>query len=126
RYAVSIQHLIAQFAGPGLIQRYHRGEQKGHPDQASRDMARFFCRGIKRKTEDHDHKKREKQHRVYGIFGSPLQTQIFGERVAGVLEGTHCAPLDSAAGVVSSRLRFEICPAAIQTNSTATRSSRAA
>src|SRR3954468_21099090 len=39
---VSVKHLVANFARPSLIQRYHRSEQKCHPNQSSSDAARFL------------------------------------------------------------------------------------
>ena len=133
RNPISVKHLIAQLAGPGLIERHHSGEKKGYPNQSAGDLARFFSVGIEREAENHDHQQGKKQHGVDRVFRSPLQAQVFGQR----RQGNACA---DAAGLAlrfgrnvlsdhlvssgrSSLVRRTICPASIQTNSSVASSS---
>ena len=136
RNPISVEHLIAQLARPGLIKRHHRGKKKCHPNQSAGDLARFFGVGIERKTEDHDHQQRKKQHGVDRVFRSPLQAQVFGQRGPGdafadaadwlIGSRSGCSLMRSfefSSIGCSSRVRRVICPASIQTNSSAAPSS---
>src|SRR5258706_5261444 len=122
RDSIGIEHLIAQFARPGLVQRNHRGEQKSHPNQAADNVPRFFGQGVERKDEDHHHQQREEQHGVERILGAPLQADVFGQRgKRDRPERSHDSPTRERLGV-----RSMICPACIHTNSSATPSSSTA
>ena len=102
RYAVSVEHLVANLPRPGLVERHHRREQECHPDQAARDLPRFFGARIKRKTEHDHHQQRKKQHGVDGVLRPPLQAKVFEQRGAGDAGGRGHFAVSSALSPNSS------------------------
>src|ERR1019366_4527564 len=138
RDAVGVEHLVANLARPGLVERHHRREQERHPYQAAGDLARFFGARIERKTEHDHHQQRKKQHGVDGVLRSPLQAEVLEQRGAGDAGGgghlnfspvkfppAKSPPARSPrlSGRFSSRVRPTILPDSIQTNSSAAPSS---
>ena len=79
RHALRIQHLVTQFARPGLIERGHGSEQGRDAKDAPGNLARDRSRGIEGQAEKHHHQQREEEHAVDGVFRSPLQAQVFGQ-----------------------------------------------
>ena len=78
-HALRIQHLVAKFARPRLVQRGDGSEQGSHTEDSTGNLPRNRLRRIEGQAEEHDHQQREEEHGVDRVFGSPLDTQVLGE-----------------------------------------------
>ena len=117
RNPVGIEHLIAHFPCPGLVQGHDCREQKRHPNQSAGNSSRFFRSRIEREAEDHHHQQREKQHGVDGVLRSPLQAKVFGQSRSR--DDSETVLMVSPIVAARSEVRLTICPASIHTNSSA-------
>ena len=78
-HALRVEHLMADFAGPGLVEGADRGEHGGHAEHAAGNVAGECAAGIEGQREEDDHEQREEEHGVDGFFGAPLDAQVLGE-----------------------------------------------
>ena len=79
RHALRVEHLMADFARPGLVERADRGEHGGHAEHAAGDLAGEGAARIEGDGEEHDDEQREEEHGVDGVERAPLDAQILGE-----------------------------------------------
>ncbi len=70
---------MADFAGPGLVERADRGEHGGHAEDAAGDLAGEFAAGVEGDGEEHDDEQGEEEHGVDGVEGAPLDAEVFDE-----------------------------------------------
>ena len=71
-HTLRVHDLVADFAGPGLIERADRGEHGGHAENAACDLLRKGAAGIERDGEEHHDQAREEEHGDHGVEGAPL------------------------------------------------------
>ena len=93
REAVGVENVVAQLAGPRLIERGHGGEEQADPEQAAGDLAGDggIGGGIEREREDDHDQQREEEHAVDGVFGAPLEAEVFAQMGEDVAERSSCA-----------------------------------
>ena len=78
-HALRVHNLMADFAGPGLIESADRGEHGGHAEDSAGDLLRECAAGIEGDGEEHDDEAGEENHGDHGVEGAPLDAEIFGE-----------------------------------------------
>jgi hypothetical protein len=78
-HALRIHDLVADFAGPGLIEGGDGSEHGGHAEDAAGDLLRECAAGIEGDGEEHDDEAGKENHGDHGVEGAPLDAEIFGE-----------------------------------------------
>ena len=78
-HALGVEDLMADFAGPGLIEGADRGEHGGHAEDAAGDFAGECAAGVEGDGEEDDDQQGEEEHGVDGFAGAPLDAEVFDE-----------------------------------------------
>ena len=91
-HALGFEDLVAQLAGPGLVEGGDGGEEESDPEDATGDLAGDggVAGGIEGEAEDDDDQEGEEEHPVDGVTGAPLQAEVFAEMVEDVVESSSC------------------------------------
>ena len=78
-HALRVHDLMADFAGPGLIESGDGSEHGGDAENAAGDLLGECATGIEGDGEEHDDEAGKENHGDHGVEGAPLDTEIFGE-----------------------------------------------
>jgi len=90
-HAVGFENLIAELAGPGLVEGGDGGEEEGDPEDAAGDLAGGggVAGGVECDGEDDNDEEGEEEHAVDGVARAPFEAKVFAEVVEDVANVFH-------------------------------------
>jgi len=94
-HAQGVDDLMADFAGPGLIESRNAGEERGYAEDSAGNFAGGGGGGVEGHAEEDDDEQGEEEHGVDGFSGAPLDAEVFAkvgadEREPAPVTGTGC------------------------------------
>ena len=78
-HALGVEDLVANFASPCLVESADGGEHGGYAEDTAGDGAGEGPLRIKGHGEEHDDEQGKEEHGVDGVFGTPLNAEVFDE-----------------------------------------------
>jgi hypothetical protein len=76
-HALGVEDLMADFAGPGLVEGADGGEHGGYTEDSAGDFAGECAAGVKGYGEKDYDEQGEEKHGVYGFAGTPFYAEVF-------------------------------------------------